>query len=389
MPFRPNSKNGYFCAAAMVLALALNSAAAEAHSRGGNGGRDGRGDREDRNFYNNTYNKPSTVTTEPKEQIAPAEPVPTKATDPYDMGGGTPIKTPVKDSDSANPLLVKYQLQNSGYSTEQAQAEYFAKVAEYYKRASAKTLALGVVATAEGLGQMAANGTKIGDGGTLVAAGLKSLEAGEQMKLSEQEVMSKIQAEASAKELDEELMADPLAEEVIEHLVKTTGYSRAEAIEKILNSRGDLDALAAEFESAAQGKEQIDLAKQTSEADLTGIIEASKSGALRRKINFASLREALTTSATLAKKAPPADWKKQWASLATAQPARNVSAGSAQPAATRAPASQPEFLNLGENLPSFELEESQSEEAYETSLFEKVHRKYAEIAPSMRRLKGK
>jgi len=71
-----------------------------------------------------------------------------------------------------------------------------------------------------------------------------------------------------------------------------------------------------------------------------------------------------------------------------APPSLSASAPNPQPGkalASRAPASQPEFPNIGENLPSFDLESSQTEEASEFSLFEKVHRKYSEIAPGMAR----
>lgn len=352
-------------------------------NRGG-GDRDGRGDKNfgggNGNFGGGKGNdssksdKKKIADTSQPAATAPAQPKPAEQIADKAVKKG--------DALTATPLN-----QPQTYSGTQAQTEYFLKVTEYYKAASAQTLALGVVATAEGLGQLGPAGTQVGDGETLIAAGLKSLEAGELMKRAEQEAAGRIQAEASAKAADEELMDDAITDEVIDRLVKKTGYTKAEIIDKILSSRGSLDALAEEFEAAGRHREQIELAQQAGDSGLDEAIEASKSGALRRKIQFASLREALTTSATVAKGPAPAEWKKQWVRLATAQASvkPEVSEGKRQDAA-RAPASMPtEFPNLGENLPSFEQEQSQSDAFEEASLFEQVHRKYTEIGPSMRR----
>lgn len=281
------------------------------------------------------------------------------------------------------------QPQSAAQEAGQAQSQYYAKVARYYRVASSKTLAVGIVATAEGLGKAAAGGIRIGDGDTLVAAGLQSLQAAGELKKTEEATLNQIKETASPKEVDQELMADPIAEEVITDLAQKTGYSQAQVIEKILSSDGDLDRLAQEFDTAALRKEQISQVGQKSEEEVATIIESSKSGALRRKIDFASLRDALAASVMAAGSSPPMDEGKPPAEPAEAGEALGVAVES-KPAATvaRAPASQPVFTNLGENLPSFELEQSQYEEAAgEASLFEKVHRKYVEIGPSMRRRK--
>lgn len=394
------------------LILALLAPSVHAHKGGGrggngNGGRDGRGDhgggrdgRNDRdggsgrennsnygggsNLGNN--NKPATTPTsnsnDDSVQNMPGKPKPQEPD--YEDQKYLPIYKPAQSTYGQS-----YPSAQAAASL--AQAEYFANLAKYYKAASRKTLALGIVTTAEGLGKILDGGIKKGDGDTLVASGLKSLEAGEELRKTEEETLSKIEETAEPKEVDAELIADPLAEEVITDLAAKTGYSKAEVIEKILGSKGSLDALAEDFESAISRKSEIDLAKSVSPEDLEAILADTKSGALRKKINFASLREMLTTSATVAKGAGPADWKKQWGHASAASgPWAVVAADPASAkklASSRAPASQPEFLNLGENLPSFDLEQGELEEANELSLFEKVHRKYAEIAPSMRRKK--
>lgn len=300
-------------------------------------------------------------------------------------GGGEKTSYTTSQAESSQE-----QQQLTAQGAENAQSQYYAKVAKYYRVASSKTLAVGIVATAEGLGKLGGQGIKIGDGDTLVATGLQSLQAGSELKKTEEATLNQIKETASPKEVDQELMADPIAEEVITELAQKTGYSQAQVVEKILSTEGDLDRLAQEFEAAAARKEQISQVGQKSEEEVATIIESSKSGALRRKIDFASLRDSLAASVMAAGSSLPADEGRPPVDPAEARDAPGVAAES-KPAATvasRAPASQPVFTNLGENLPSFELEQSQYEEAAgEASLFEKVHRKYVEIGPAMRRRK--
>lgn len=380
--------------ACLALTIALYSPEALSHQNGGRGGngdrggeRSGRGGWGNQSWFNKENYRQLNQFDEKFQSEKQTATEPARNQEDEARGTGKETKSAQKDS-----------LRQSNQQAAPPQDTYSERASQNYRAAAVATRTLGLIASAEGLFNVIRNDIRIGEdvqkegaphtaaGDTLIATGLRSLEAGEKLG-----ALGHRDNEGSVTELEPEIMNDPLSRELMASLAQMTGHSESELVDRILDSKGEVEILSKHFPAVAKRKAEI-LAALNSDGEI--VLSGSTFETIRGRINFERLRNALMQN-SLANRPQPAllatsavariPYQSFYSAAARPSPAtkdRPQESPLSAIAKARTPASVSEFPGIGENLPSFDLEFSQAELS-ERSLFEKVRRKYLEIAPTL------